>query len=119
MVEALIRDVRFAGRSLLRAPALTIAAVLSITLGVTATTSVFSVVDAALFRLPPFHRADRLAMLFITRQRPNESIARERWSWTRSRLLRDRATSFSHIASFSLSVLAITSGESEPEPVNV
>jgi putative ABC transport system permease protein len=119
MLDALIRDVRFARRSLVRAPALTVAAVLSIALGVSATTSVFSVVDAALFRLPPFPRADRLAMLFITRQHPNGPIGLERWSWTRSRALRDRATSFSDVASFSLSVLAITSTVSEPEPVNV
>jgi putative ABC transport system permease protein len=119
MLDALIRDVRFARRSLLRVPALTLAAVLSIALGVSATTSVFSVVDAALFRLPPFPRADRLAMLFITRQHPNAPIGRERWSWTRSRVLRERTTSFSDVASFSLSVLAITSTESEPEPVNV
>jgi putative ABC transport system permease protein len=119
MLDALIRDVRFARRSLRRAPALTLAAVLSIALGVSATTSVFSVVDAALLRLPPFRGADRLAMLFITRQHPNSPIGLERWSWTRSRVLRERATSFSHIASFSLSVLAITSAESEPEPVNV
>jgi len=118
MLETLIRDVRFAGRSLMRARVLSGAAVLSIALGVVATTSVFSIVDAALFRPPPLPNADRLAMLFITRQHPNEPVGRERWSWPRSRLLRERATSFSHVASFSLSVLTITSPESEPEPVN-
>src|SRR6266536_5503053 len=118
MLDSLLRDIRFAGRSLVRARVLSVAAILSIALGIAATTSVFSVVDAALFRPPPFPGADRLAMLFITRQRPNAPLERERWSWPRSRLLRERATSFSHVASFSLSVLAITSAESEPEPVN-
>lgn len=102
----------------MRARGVSVAAVFSIALGVAATTSVFSVVDAALVRSPPFPAADRLAMLFITRQQPNASLERERWSWARSRLLRERATSFSHVASFSLAVLAITSAESEPEPVN-
>ena len=119
MLDTLIRDVRFARRSLMRAGPLSIAAVLSIALGVSAATSVFSVVDAALFRPPPFPSADRLAMLFVTRQHPNAPITRERWSWPRSRLLRERATSsFSQIASFSPAVLAITGAESDPEPAN-
>src|SRR5881394_2384948 len=119
MLETLIRDVRFAWRSLTRARVLSAAAVLSIALGIAATTSVFSIVDAALFRLPPLPEADRLVMLFITRQQPSSPISRERWSWPRSRLLRERATSFRHVASFSLSVLALTSAQNEPEPVNV
>jgi putative ABC transport system permease protein len=119
MLDTLIRDVRFARRSLMRAGPLSIAAVLSIALGVSAATSVFSVVDAALFRPPPFPSVDRLAMLFVTRQHPNAPITRERWSWPRSRLLRERATSsFSQIASFSPAVLAITGAESDPEPAN-
>ena len=103
MLETLIRDVRFARRSLMRSRVLSAAAVLSIALGIAATTSVFSIVDAALFRPPPLPGADRLAMLFSTRQQPNALLGRERWSWPRSRLLRERATSFSHVASFSLS----------------
>jgi putative ABC transport system permease protein len=118
MLDTVIRDIRFAWRSLMRARMLSGAAVLSIALGIAATTSVFTVVDAALFRPPPFPAADRLAMLFITRQRPNAPLERARWSWSQTRLLRERATSFSHVASFSLAVLAITSVESEPEPVN-
>jgi putative ABC transport system permease protein len=118
MLDTAIRDIRFAWRSLMRARMLSGAAVLSIALGIAATTSVFTVVDAALFRPPPFPAADRLAMLFITRQRPNAPLERARWSWPQTRLLRERATSFSHVASFSLAVLAITSAESEPEPVN-
>jgi putative ABC transport system permease protein len=117
MLDALTRDARFARRSLVRSPVLSVAAVLSIALGVSATTSVFSVVDAALFRPPPLPAADRLAMIYVTRHRPNAPLGRERWSWARSRMLRERATSFSEIASFSVAVLAVTSAASEPEPV--
>src|SRR5215218_6001631 len=117
MFDTLIRDIRFARRSLLRTPVLTSAALVSIALGIAATTSVFSVVDAALFRPPPLPRADRLGMLYITRQEPNAPLARERWSWSRSRLLRERVESFEQVASFSTAVLAFTSDE--PEPVNL
>ena len=116
MLGTIGRDLRFARRSLRRTPTLTIAAVLSIGLGIAATTAVFSIVDAALFRPPPLPGADRLAILFITRQRANAPPERERWSWPRTRLLRQQATAFEQIASFSLSVLTLTSGE--PEPVN-
>lgn len=119
MLDTSRRDVRVAWRSLCRARVFTGAAVFSIALGIAATTSVFSVVDAALFRAPPFPDADRLAIVFITKQQPNAAVERQRWSWPRSRLLREEMTSFSDAASFSQSVLAITSAESEPEPVNV
>ena len=118
MLDALLRDVRYGGRSLLRTPVVSVAAVLSIALGIAATTSVFSIVDAALFRAPPFAGAARLAILFITRQHPNAAIERERWSWPRSRMLREEVKSFSDVASFSLSVLALTSSNGDPEPVN-
>src|SRR5215211_8645426 len=117
MLDTLTRDIRFARRSLLRTPVLTSAALVSIALGIAATTSIFSVVDAALFRPPPLPRADRLAMLYITRHQPNAPVGKQRWSWSRSRLLRERAKSFEQIASFSTNVLALTSDE--PEPVNV
>ncbi len=119
MFDSIRRDIRFARRSLLRTPVLTAAAILSIGLGIGATTSVFSIVDAALFRPPPLNQPDRLMMLYITHQEPNAPIARERWSWPRFRILRDRSKSFDEVASFSTPVLAITSPESEPEPVNV
>ena len=116
MLETLLRDTRFAWRSLRRTPVLTAVAVLSIALGIAATTSVFSVVDAALFRPPPLSEPDRLAILVMTRQDPNAPASMERWSWPRSRLLRQRARSFERIASFSPSVLALT--DDVPEPVN-
>ena len=116
--ESLVRDARFAHRSLLRTPVLTAAAILSIGLGVAATTSVFGIVDAALFRAPPFAAANRLMMLYVSRREPATSPANERWSWPRARALSERATSFDQIATFTTSVLALTSAEADPEPVN-
>src|SRR5215208_1640493 len=116
MLDTLIRDIRFARRSLLRTPVLTAAALISIGVGISATTSVFSVVDAALFRPPPLPNADRLVMLYITRQQLNAPSGKERWSWSRSRLLRERATSFEEVASFSPATYALTSDE--PDPVD-
>jgi len=114
VIDELVRDLRFGARSLARTPVVTIAALLSIALGIAATTSVFGIVDAALFRPPPFEQPNQLAAVYTTRQAPNAPVSRERWSWPRFRLLRDLNTSFEQVATFTVSVLAITSDEAEP-----
>jgi putative ABC transport system permease protein len=63
-LESLTRDVRYALRMLRRAPAFTAAAVLTVALGVGATTTVFSVVYALLLRPLPYPGADRLVMVW-------------------------------------------------------
>jgi putative ABC transport system permease protein len=114
VIDELVRDLRFGARSLARTPVVTLAALLSIALGVAATTAVFGIVDAALFRPPPFERPNQLAAVYTTRQASNAPVIRERWSWPRYRRLRDLNTSFEQVATFTVSVLAITSDEAEP-----
>ncbi len=55
-------DVRFALRVLSRSPGFTVAALLTLTLGIGATTAMFSVLDVALRRALPFPEADRLVL---------------------------------------------------------
>src|SRR6185503_6193276 len=116
MFDALLRDLRFARRSLMRTPVVTAASIVSIALGIAATTAVYGVVDAALFRQPPFKQADRLVMVYRTEQAAGEAPSKERWSWARAQLLAGRAKSFDGVATFSSSVLALTSDGAEPEP---
>jgi hypothetical protein len=59
MVDALFRDLRYAARGLARTPSFTAAAVLTVAIGVGATTAVFSVVYGVLLRPLPFPAADR------------------------------------------------------------
>ena len=59
-VDALLRDLRYAMRSLRRQPSFTIAAVLALALGIGGTTAVFGTLDAVLLRPMPFPHADRL-----------------------------------------------------------
>ena len=59
-LEELLHDTRYAIRSLRRAPAFTAAAVATLALSIGATTSIFSVVNAALLRRLPYANPDRV-----------------------------------------------------------
>src|SRR5688572_24517723 len=63
MLEALWRDCRFAVRALRRSPGFTATAVLTLGLGIGATTAVFSVVYGTVFRPLPFPNASRLVQI--------------------------------------------------------
>ena len=65
MLETAGRELRFACRSLRRAPAFTAAAILALTLGLGGATAVFSVVDRILFRALPYAKADRLVAVGV------------------------------------------------------
>ena len=56
----MIQDIRFAWRLLLRAKAFASVAILTLALGIGATTAVFSIVDGALLRPLPYRTPERL-----------------------------------------------------------
>src|SRR5256885_2426616 len=58
------RDLRYAVRSLRRAPGFTFVAVAVLTIGIGANSAMFSLVDAALVRPLPFAQPERLVMLW-------------------------------------------------------
>ena len=68
-------DLRYAVRTLRRTPVFTAAALFSLTLGIASSAAVFSLVDAAILRRPPFADADRLAVLNITQRTPSRRRA--------------------------------------------
>jgi predicted permease len=59
-----MQDIRFALRSFAKNPGFTLAAVLSLAIGIGANTSIFSVANALLFRPLPYENADRLVILW-------------------------------------------------------
>jgi len=61
---AWLHDLRHAARGFARTPAFTIAALLSIAIGVGANTAIYSVVSALLFHPLPYKDADRLVILW-------------------------------------------------------
>ena len=59
-MNAVLRDLRYAGRSLRKSRALTFVAVLALTLGIGLTTTMFSIVYGAMLKGMPFPNADEL-----------------------------------------------------------
>src|SRR3984885_7788512 len=63
MFSTVTQDLTFALRRFRRSPAFVVTAVLTLALGIGATTAVFSLVDGILLRPLPFHEPDRLVLL--------------------------------------------------------
>lgn len=59
-----LHSARVAARSLLRSPALATLVILTLALGIGATTSVYSVARAALFSAPPYPNSDRVMLVW-------------------------------------------------------
>jgi putative ABC transport system permease protein len=71
-LDDVLRDVRFAARTLRRSPAFTFITVLSLALATGATTAIFSVVNSVLLKPLPFAEPDRLVQ--VREVHPNGSV---------------------------------------------
>ncbi|HJR60076.1 MAG TPA: ABC transporter permease [Vicinamibacterales bacterium] len=109
-LETLTQDLRYGFRLMRRSPLVTCVGVLSLAIGIAASTAVIGVVNAALWRWSAMYQEPgRLAFLWQTR-------GAEIWSPTPAdfRDWRDRATSFSGIEAYTYERLTF-SGGGDPE----
>ena len=100
-------DLKHTVRWLARSPGFAVAALLTLALGIGATTAMFSLVDGVLLRPLPFAEPDRLA--FITREGDVSLPDGEDW--------RSRSRTFQSIGLFARAWKFDLTGLGEPEPV--
>ena len=99
---------RQAVRALCRIPGTAALSILTLGLGIAATTTTFSAVYAALLRPIPFDQPGRLAYLQITRQTATEGVTHQRWSYPLAGEVRGRARSFAALATFTRTSVAVS-----------
>jgi len=73
-MDSLIKDIRYGARMLIRKPGFTVTAVLTLALGIAATTATFTVVDAVLLRKLPVADPDRVVV--VNNQLPKINLPR-------------------------------------------
>jgi putative ABC transport system permease protein len=110
-------DVRFAFRSLLRSPGFTIAALLTLAIGIGANAAVLAVVNAVLLRPLPYPVADRLVAL--TEVGRLQSVLAEGVDVVSLPNLQDwqrRNRTFDHIVGYQYALFSLTQAD-DPEAV--
>ena len=113
----MIHDIRYAIRLLLKSPAFTAVAVLSLALGIGANTAIFSLVNVILLKPLPVRDASGLASVFLTDQRNPGNLPISHLNF---KDLRDQNQVFSDMAAFSFAQVNWSTGsESEQIPAQV
>jgi hypothetical protein len=108
------RDLRFAARMLYKNRVVTLLAVATLSLGIGASTAVFSVVDAVL--LCPLHFPHSEQICFVWRTNPTRGVEQMTVSPAQFLDWRERNHSFAQISAWRASFYTLT-GEARPEQV--
>lgn len=105
-METLIKDIRYGIRSLVKRPGLTAIIVITLALGIGATTAIFSVVNAVLLRPLPFPQSERLVAVVNLNLKEGEKFSYITWpdfaDW------RAQNQSFEKLAGFNTRDLTLT-----------
>ncbi|HKO98499.1 MAG TPA: ABC transporter permease [Pyrinomonadaceae bacterium] len=114
-MQTLWQDLRYGARMLTKTPAVTLVAIIALTLGIGANTAIFSVVHAVLLRSLPYEDGERLAMVWEHRRagkgNPQNVINLGNFlDW------KDQNTVFSDMAAFFDRNINLT-GNGEPEEI--
>ena len=113
-MDHLLRDLRHAGRSLLRTPGFALVAVLTLALGIGANTAIFSIVNGVLLRPLPYPRPQQL--MFLTSRFPAMGFDQFWVSPPEFFEFRELNQSFASVGAFTTAELNLMAGE---RPVRV
>jgi predicted permease len=123
-VESFLQDVHYGIRAMLRSPALTLVALISLALGIGANTAIFSLLDAVLLRQLPIKDPKQLVLLGAADWNgiSDGFAVTELYSYPFYRQIQQRNAVFSETAAiFSMlnRIHGTVVGRSETEPMNV
>ncbi|HEX6135841.1 MAG TPA: ABC transporter permease, partial [Longimicrobiales bacterium] len=108
LLGELVRDARLALRQFRRSPGFTVAAVLTVAVGIGANAAMFGIVDGILLRPLPYHEPDELVRIYSASE--EHGLPRARFSGEDFEDWRARSRAFSHMAAYFASTFII--GES-------
>jgi putative ABC transport system permease protein len=115
-MDSFLQDVRYAGRKLLRTPGFTVIAVLTLALGIGATTAMWAIVDGVLIRPLPYPDPGRVVRVtsWNTREnKPNALSAPDFLDY------RDQSKSFVGMAAYDDDNVNLTRAGSEPTRISL
>ena len=115
-MDTLLNDLKFAMRSLRKNPAFTATALLTLALGIGASTAIFSVVNAVLLRPLPYPHADRLVIVWGELR--NRNVRNFPFSAPDFRDLKDQATLFEDLAAVRTGRAPVTGDGGDPEQIS-
>jgi predicted permease len=115
-VETLFQDIRYGARMLIKNPAVTLVAVITLALGIGANTAIFSAVNGMLLRPLPVANADRLDVIAGQLKGVDGFSS---FSYLDYRDLRAQATGFSDVIAYNINLMGLNvDGKADPLVIN-
>src|SRR3984957_7460679 len=113
----MLRDLRFGVRMLLKQPAFSLIAILTLALGIGATSAVFSLVQGVLLTPPPYRQPQRLVLIPPARSDGQQTAHTRGWAAAQWLAWQKEAKSFQAIAAYdwSFNFLVLTDGSESIE----
>ncbi len=115
-LQSIAIDLRYAVRTLRRAPVFTVVVTLTLALGIGATSAIFSLVDGILLRPLPYANPDQLVR--VIQAYPEKGLDTWALSQQNIAMYRDGVGGFSSFAAYRLSGVTLT-GDGAPERLSV
>jgi putative ABC transport system permease protein len=114
-LESVAQDIGYAARGLARRPAFTAVAVITLAIGIGATTAIFSAVNVLLLRTLPFAKPDELMAVSLVFPGRNGEKGTDQmvWSYPKFVVFRDAQKDFSDLAVYEQAQYTVTSGDPE------
>src|SRR5215468_10331031 len=100
MLETLFQDLRFGLRMLRKIPGFTLIAVLTLSLGIGATSAVFSLIQGVLLTPPPYQQPERIALITTARTDGQQTSRPRGWPAAQWLEWQKEAKSFESVAAY-------------------